>query len=108
TSHRPGHPPPLAVPRNLRPSAERLRPLGLGDWASLARHSTPDAWRRHRADLLHFRHPGLANWSSVVRLVHAGVARNPGPDRPTLPVWALRIRRIDTDRTLRYPAASTT
>jgi WD domain, G-beta repeat len=50
-SHRPQHPPALAVPRCLRPCTKRLRHLTASGLTSAAGHSTADAWRGRRTDL---------------------------------------------------------
>src|SRR5262249_61585924 len=67
---RPRLPPALAVPRYVRPSTERLRHLAPGGWASPASHSTADARRGGRSNLLYFcpprpRLPGPAGFGGA-------------------------------------------
>ena len=60
-SHRPRHPPALAVPRCLRLLPESLRHLPPGGLASPASHSTADAMYGRRSESLYFCHPRAVN-----------------------------------------------
>src|SRR5262249_42163456 len=88
-SHRPRRPPALAVPRYVRPSTERLRHLAPGVWASPVSHSTADARRGHRSDLLYFCHPRPVNESVLTSRAREAFPRSaePATDHPR---WLFR------------------